>query len=77
MKKQINVEEEIRRLFESDQSDREKLSQNPNSGLEIYQRDQQRLKKAREILENYQPSDPHLLNMLAFIFSAWDFSGRL
>lgn len=66
--KGVNFEEEIRQLFESDQADREQFSQNPTIGPEVNRRDQQRLKKAKEILENYQPSNPHLLNMLAFIF---------
>lgn len=67
-----NVVSEARQLFESDQKDRQEFAKDPSKGLEIRQRDEQRLKKAKEIAARGEISDPHELNMLAFIFQHGD-----
>lgn len=64
----IIQEGEIRKLYESDQADRAAFAKNPSIGSEIYQRDKQRLQEARNILKGGDITDPHDLNMLAFIF---------
>lgn len=69
---QIDNSNEIKLLFESDQKDRQGFSKDPTKGLEIRQRDEQRLKKAWEIAAQEKVSSPHDLNMLAFIFQHGD-----
>ncbi len=61
-------ESEVRNLFDSDQSDREQLASDPAKASEIRQRDEERLEKARGILANGNITNPHQLNMLAFVF---------
>ncbi len=65
---QINIPSEIKQLYESDQKDRQAFPIDPTKRLEIRQRDEKRLKKAEEIVAKGGVSDPHELNMLAFIF---------
>lgn len=62
----------VRQLFESDQEDRQKFVKDPTKGLEIRQRDERRIKKAKEIVAKGEISDPNELNMLAFIFQHGD-----
>lgn len=64
----INISSEIKQLFESDQKDRQNFSNGLAKGLEISQRDEQRLKIVKEIVTQGGISDPHELNMLAYIF---------
>ncbi|MBI4037162.1 hypothetical protein HY385_01945 [Candidatus Daviesbacteria bacterium] len=68
----INPTSEIRQLFEGDQQDRQNFSKDPTKGLEIRQKDEQRLEEAKEILAKGEILDPEELNMLAFIFQHGD-----
>lgn len=69
---QINPINKVLQLFESDQKDRQLYAQNPTQGLEIRQRDEQRLIQAKKIVANDKISDPQEFNMLAFIFQHGD-----
>lgn len=63
-----NPVSDIKKLFQMDQADREEYARDASKGLAIRQRDEQRLKRAKEILAGNKIIDPHDLNMLAFIF---------
>lgn len=66
----MDSEGEIRPLYTSDQTDREAYAKKPvpEVGLAIKQKDEQRLQKAREILAQGPITNPHALQMLAFVF---------
>lgn len=66
----MDSESEIRSLYTSDRTDREAYAKKPvpEVGLAIKQKDEQRLQKAREILAQGPITNPHALQMLAFVF---------
>lgn len=63
---------EIHQLFAADRKDRVDFAKGASLGLEIRQRDEQRLQKAKEIAARGGISDPQDLNRLAFIFQHGD-----
>lgn len=63
---------EIRELYETDQKDRIALARDSSIGLQVRQRDEQRLKRAKELIASGDISDPQELNMLAYIFQHGD-----
>lgn len=63
------ISEEVEKLFQEDQSDRELLHKSDGSlNEDIRNRDRQRIEKARNLLKKSTITNPHELHMLAIVF---------